>query len=306
MSGFHTLTSNVLCLHIKIAQDLARVIYDQDHSNDPSGAEQEDIPSWARVFFQLFDAQLNSESIRQRTARTRIENRVNTRSLIGAQAPLGYRANVPATLRTETLPNDGAPAMRAQVLGEVEVERVQVAEDAEDGYDREDPLDDAHQLVEGLDDVAEVRPPPRQHRSARGRGRRGRGRSGSSGGSGGSRRVSRRNEHLTSFSADHNDPSTRFSAIEHGYEAIAGLTHAMTGYLSTAPPGPPRGLMEVGRDYSEIRRLIAETSPDEFDRAFYASLLQGFREEATRLSNPSHNNESSTSNNNGGDTAADE
>ena len=119
-------------------------------------------------------------------------------------------------------------------------------------------MDDAHQLVEGLNDVAEVRPPPRQHRSARGRGWRGCGRgcSGSSGGSGGYWRVTRRNEHLNSFSADHNDPSTRCSAIAHGYEAIAGLTHAMTGYLSTAPPGPPRGLMEVSRDYSEIRRLI--------------------------------------------------
>ena len=70
-------------------------------------------------------------------------------SIVGRQAPLGADGRHPAELRTETSRNNGVPAMRSQVVGNVNVERVNLV-DAEGNSE----------LVEGRDDTAQQIPAP--------------------------------------------------------------------------------------------------------------------------------------------------
>ncbi len=52
---------------------LARSFYDRDHSNEQSGAAHEDVPEWARHFFQLFQATGNQITNNAVAAATRNE-----------------------------------------------------------------------------------------------------------------------------------------------------------------------------------------------------------------------------------------
>ena len=146
----------------------------------------------------------------------------------------------------------------------------------EDGLE---PVAADEPLVEGRDDVANVRLPAT-------RGSRSGGRNG----------VSRRNAHLQGFDttinpssriggARNNDPSSRFSAVTHGYESLSRMTDALTGYFAAAPTAPPRTLVEIGRGYAELSAL-ANNSTGESSGAFYASLIQGLQDEASTLMNP--------------------
>jgi hypothetical protein len=51
LAGYNVLSSTVLMRHLADAEAEARAIYDCSHSNDTSGAKQEDVPEWAQAIF---------------------------------------------------------------------------------------------------------------------------------------------------------------------------------------------------------------------------------------------------------------
>ena len=158
-------------------------------------------------------------------------------SLTGRQAPLGAHGSRPEQLRTETSGNDGAPSLRRQVVGNVNVERISVGNNG-----NVDPL------VEGRDDTANRRPAPRNRNGVR-----------------------RRNVHV-GFSAATNDPSSRFQNIVQGYESLNGLTQAVTSMLYAPPPAPPRRVIDIVKDYGETVQLLEHVTSDA-EQAFYRSAL---------------------------------
>ena len=105
---------------LKEAEDLAKSHYYQDHSNEETGAGNENVPNWTRLFFRLFEAQQNQRTSNNRTLAARSRMTSIVRSVVGAQAPLGYDGNQPASLRNETSANN-ASNYRQQVIGEVSV-----------------------------------------------------------------------------------------------------------------------------------------------------------------------------------------
>ena len=116
---------DTLMRHIRTAQEVARSIYTRDHSNDRTGADHEDVPNWARLFFGLFDQQ-NQASRNVQAVAARVQRRAVSSSLTGRQATLGQQdTSRPAELRHETSTNDGPRAMRQRVIGNVREEREQ-------------------------------------------------------------------------------------------------------------------------------------------------------------------------------------
>ncbi len=167
---------------------------------------------------------------------------------MGRQAPLGFRGNRPAELRTENSANDGAPTMRRQVVGNVNAESIDL---------------EADHLVEGRDDISVSRPAPRRQTT---------------------NGVRRRNVHL-GFGPDSNDPSTRFANIVRGYEAMDGLTEAITQYFATPHQAVPRRMIDITREYAETVVLLENANREE-DREFYRAQLRHLNEERQQLSFP--------------------
>ena len=119
LSAFKKISAKTLMRRFGQAENLARSLYRQDHSNDQTGADHEDIPSWVRQFFLYFDAMENQPTASQAAASARQDRRSVSRSLIGAQAPLGRRANQGvASLRTETTANAGDSSLWHQIVGD--------------------------------------------------------------------------------------------------------------------------------------------------------------------------------------------
>jgi hypothetical protein len=54
---FNQVSHLVLAWNFSMASTQAKEIHDHLHSNDQSGAAQEDVPPWAQQFFCLFEAQ---------------------------------------------------------------------------------------------------------------------------------------------------------------------------------------------------------------------------------------------------------
>ena len=236
LSRFQPITHSVLMRHIRGAQDLARTYFNRDHSNDTTGAEGESVPQWARLFFVLFEVQQNQEARTNQQAAVREQRAGDVRSLVGAQAPLGrHNNNQAAQLRNETSRNAGTAAQRRQIIGDITVERVS--------------------LREGRDDTANRQPAPRRNVQNGAR---------------------RRNVHLnSSFSPGINDPSSRFSHLQEGYQSLNALTSAVTHLVAAPPappPAPPRTIINVTRDYHEIAQLI-DTGSDDPNQAFYREAL---------------------------------
>jgi hypothetical protein len=65
------------------------LIFDHDHSNDPTGARHEDVPEWVHCFYILFEEQQNQDSLGASASRARNDLQEIATSLIGRQAPLG-------------------------------------------------------------------------------------------------------------------------------------------------------------------------------------------------------------------------
>ena len=204
-------------------------------------------------FFRLIEELENQAARTAMAAETQTERRNVVTSLAGRQAPLGYRDDGPAELRDETSRNNGAPAMRRQIIGNVNAERVNAVDSK------------AAPLVEGRDDEANRRPAPRR-RNTNG--------------------VRRRNVHL--FGAENNDPSARFGSVVRGFESLDALTQAVSQAFaapSAAPPlqqTPPRLLIAVMRDYNEAFQML-QNATDESQRALISRGLAGFNAELANL-----------------------
>ena len=228
---------DTLMRHIRNAQEVARSIYTRDHSNDLTGADHEDVPNWARLFFGLFDQQSQASRNVQAVA-ARVQRRAVSSSLTGRQAPLGQQdTSRPAELRHETSPNDGPRAMRQRVIaGNVREER--------------------EQLVEGRDDTANRRPAPVQNIQ---------------------NGTVRRNVHIGGgggFDPSRNDPMSRFSSLEGGYASLNALTDAVTQSLAVPPIN--RTTLQIAREYHEVTGFVAGAS-NESDQAFYNLALGNLR-----------------------------
>ena len=174
LSGFQPISDAILRRHLAAAQALSRSTYDRDHSNDRTGAAGEDIPQWISLFYQLFESRTSNNA---RSVAARAENRQVVSTITGRQAPLGHSGAGVAQLRTETSQNAGTTAERCRVIGDVAAEEVPVANEQD--------------LIEGRDDVTNVRPAPRGRAGTR-----------------------RRN---ATFAADRNDPSERFNHMREGW-----------------------------------------------------------------------------------------
>ena len=148
LGEFQPVSADVLLRHMRNAQNTAQTMYHRDHSNEQTGASQEDVPEWVRQFFRLFEDMQNHETRTAQAARVRNERRNVASSLTGRQAPLGYCGDAPAELCTETSGNIGAPALQSQVVVNVNEERRQ-AENRTDA------------LIEGRNDTENRQPAPR-------------------------------------------------------------------------------------------------------------------------------------------------
>ena len=229
---------DTLMRHLRTAQEVARSIYTRDHSNDRTGADHEDVPNWARLFFGLFDQQSQASRNVQAVA-ARVQRRAVSSSITGRQAPLGQQdTSRPAELRHETSPNDGPRAMRQRVIaGNVREER--------------------EQLVEGRDDTANRRPAPVSNIQ---------------------NGTVRRNVHIGGggggFDPSRNDPMSRFASLEGGYASLNALTDAVTQSLAVPPIN--RTTLQIAREYHEVTGFVAGAS-NESDQAFYNLALGNLR-----------------------------
>ena len=81
---FRLITAERVRRRLKEVENIAKQMHSRHHSNDQTGAEQEDVPRWAQMWFAFFDVVLSTETRTQREARQRSEMRTNFRSKASA------------------------------------------------------------------------------------------------------------------------------------------------------------------------------------------------------------------------------
>ena len=69
LRSYLKLSVPIMMQHIRAAQDLAKASFSRNHSNDTTGAAQETIPEWVRLFRQLEREQDAAPSVSATTAR---------------------------------------------------------------------------------------------------------------------------------------------------------------------------------------------------------------------------------------------
>ncbi len=147
---YNPISQLVFLRHFALASTQVREVYDQQHSNDQTGAALKDVPPWIQSFFCLFEAQQNVPSASAQAVETGNERRSVVSGLMGCQASLGnHHGCGPAQLRSKTSTNITARRMRQMYAGDVEIEVV--GDDA-----MHDQMDDI--LVEGINDTANEHP----------------------------------------------------------------------------------------------------------------------------------------------------
>lgn len=251
---FNQVSPLVLLRHFSAAQNQARALFDRRHSNDQSGADNEDIPPWAQQFFRVFESQQNLPSASAQAAAIRSERRSVVSSLTGRQAPLGNsHGQGPVQLRTETSRNAGSAGMRQMSVGDYNVEVV--GDDA-----MNDRIDEDSLLVEGVDDTADVRP-ARRRRTNSG--------------------VRRRNANID-FGAGRNDPAARFHHVTQAFASLDALTHAVAQSFSAAPT---RSLIDVAIDFDRATEMLirARERNDTVGIAFYEAIRQQYVDEQAAI-----------------------
>ena len=267
LAGYNVLSSTVLMRHLADAEAEARAIYDRSHSNDPSGAEQEDVPEWAQRFFHLFEAQESNPSASAIADKVRRERSTVARSIVGAQAPLGHRqSDGIAQRRNETSNNVGTARQRQRSAGNLDdVQRMQ-----------EDEMNDY--LYEGIDDDVNPRPAQRRRTSVPRNGR--------------TRRI-------VDFSADRNDPVSRFAEIQHGFQTVSMLSDAIRQNMNAPLPEPIRTGRDVANDYEHASSNYhsAIRTGDELDIHFWNTRRTNLRAELAEIESSTVNSNESLSHN---------
>ena len=239
LAVYNELSATVLMRHLADAESEARAIFDRSHSNDPTGAEQEDVSRWAQHFFHLFEAQDSHLSALTIANEVRRERGNVVRSIVGAQAPLGQRQrDGVAHLRNETSTRStGTAQQRQRSVGNVEhVHRMNEGE--MNNY-----------LAEGADDVSNPRPAqcgctaPRDGRTRR----------------------------IVDFSVDRNDPVSQFADIQYGFQSVGMLSNAVRQNMNAPLPEPWRTGRDVANDYEHASAQYhnAVISGDEMDIQFW-------------------------------------
>jgi hypothetical protein len=253
--------------HIADAETEARTHYDRSHSNDPTGADQEEIPRWAREFFRFFEAQetnppANDVAMEVRRGRTAV-----VRSVVGAQAPLGHsQEDGIAQLPIEISRNNATNQMRQRTAGNVDIRRMSETE-----------MNDYR--TEGVHDNETRRPAQRRRTGPRdGRTRR-----------------------IVDFSADRNDPISRFFEIQQGFQSVSMLSDAIQQNMHAPLPIPLRTGRDVANDYQQASAEYhsAVLSGDDMDIQFWNARRTSLRDElaAIESSTVNSNEESNSSNN---------
>lgn len=222
LRAYLRINARTLMRHFSEAQQLARSIYTQDHSNEPTGRGHEDIPQWTALFFRLFEAMQNQETSNSRAAAAREENRPIVRGIIGAQAPLGEEGDGPVQLRTETSPNVGQRGMRQREIGNVNAERV------------------TH--MEGRDDAVRRNPVPSQRHTTG--------------------THHRNVHVAPGFDPDTNAPSERYGQVMLGFGSMNAAIDTFSRFMDAPLPLPARELIDIARDYREINQMLGNATTD--------------------------------------------
>jgi hypothetical protein len=190
------------------------------------------------------------------------------RSIVGAQAPLGHRqADGIAQRRNETSTNVGTARHRQRSAGNLD-DVQQMNEDEMNEY-----------LHEGVDDDVNPRPAQRRRTAAPRNGR--------------IRRI-------VDFSADRNDPVTRFNEIQHGFETVSMLSDAIRQNMNAPLPEPRRTGRDVANDYEHAASNYhsAVQIGDELDIHFWNTRRTNLRAELAVIESSIVNSNESRSHNN--------
>jgi hypothetical protein len=238
LAAYNELSVTVFMRHLSDAEAEAKTIYDCSHSNDPTGAEHEDVPPWARQFFRLFEVQNSQVSALAMANKIRRERTSVIRGIVGAQAPLGHsQGDGTAQLCNEISRNIGTAQQCQRRVGNINCIQ-QMNEDEMNEY-----------RAEGVDDDANPRPAQRRCTSPRdGRARQ-----------------------IVNFSADWNDPVSRFAEIQYGFQSVGMLSNAIQQNMNAPLPEPRCTGRDVANDYEHASAQYhnALRSKDEMDIRFW-------------------------------------
>ncbi len=243
--------------HFGVAQRQAQELYNQSHSINQSGAAEEDIPAWARKFFQFFKALESNTSASAQAAELATQRRNVATSVMGRQATLRpHPGSVPVQLHTKTSGRkngnvSGSAQQRQQTVGNFETERLN---------------DDAMQerLVKGIDDAGNHPPSQRSQTQQNGT----------------------RCHNVDNPSAENNLPNARYLSVSNAFQHLGGLTDAISQAFLNPPPPPPRTVTDIMNDFarSSEQLYIAESRSFSVGIEFWNNVLQDFVAEQAALS----------------------
>jgi hypothetical protein len=277
--------------HFGKAEQLAKRFLARSHSNEQSGAGQEDIPAWVAAFRRYFDSQLDNPSASALAAEARVNNRSIVRGLIRGQAPLGrHDSNNPVVLRTETDSNIGGQQQQ-QMVGHFE-SRVHDQEELinilQQPQNRNAGMNDVvqqpqQQQQQPQQDTSQPRPVP-QRLGAR------------------TPVTRRRNTHnpLEQFSMPHQN----YSSMDQGLFSLGRLTEVVARAFENPPLGPARTMMNAAEDLNRVTALLNATPPEDTlliransaARQFFLDEIESFTAAASRAEIEPRNDESGSTN----------
>ncbi len=86
LGSFNPVSLTMLMRHFGVAQHQSQELFSQAHSNDQSGAGEEDIPAWVWKFFQFFKALKSNPSATVQAAELATKRHNVATSFMGRQA----------------------------------------------------------------------------------------------------------------------------------------------------------------------------------------------------------------------------
>jgi hypothetical protein len=110
-----------------------------------------------------------------------------------------------------------------------------------------------------------------------------------------------RTRRIVDFFANRNDPISRFSEIQHGFQSVSMLSDAIRQNIYVPLPVPLRTGCDVGNDYQQVSAEYnsAVLSGDDMDIQFWNARRTSLCDELASIESSSSNfNKESSSNNN--------